>query len=162
MQFWSTPALENIQFTLRISSENRTAEWQQVPSDCGGMDLNTVVNQPTSGKLCKCTTVWSQCDILTYPWMCCTLFFNWWPHFEKYPVIVNPIKCLQTIHGGLLVILQWKRRGWVIDTDSIIIFVILNNKSYIFCYCILNYDDNIIFDLSVSHISFIIILLTIF
>ena len=123
-QFWSTPALENIQFTLRISSENRTAEWQQVPADCGGMDLNTVVNQPTSGKLCKCTTVWSQCDILTYPWMCCTLFFNWWPHFEKYPVIVNPIKCLQIIHKGLLVIIQWQLRGWVIVARNYIFSLI--------------------------------------
>ena len=36
------------------------------------------------------------------------------------------------------------------------IFVILNNKRYIFCYCIFNYDDNCIFDLYVSYMSFII------
>ena len=69
---------------------------------------------------------------------------------------------MQTIHRGLLVILQWKLRGWVIDIDFILIHVILKNDIYIFCCSILNYDDNVIFDLNVSYMSFIIISLTYF
>ena len=69
------------------------------------------------------------------------------PHFKKRPVIVNPIKCKQKIHGVLLVILHSKRKGWVIDIDFIIICGILNNKRYIFCYFIMNYDENLIFNL---------------
>ena len=38
----------------------------------------------------------------------------------------------------LLVIIQWKLRGWVINIDSIIIFVRWKNETYIFWYCILN------------------------
>ena len=34
-----------------------------------------------------------------------------------------------------------KSSGWVINIDCIINFVILNNKSYIFCYGVFNYDD---------------------
>ena len=69
------------------------------------------------------------------------------PHFEKIPVIVDPIKCKQTIHEGLLVILQSKSRGRVIDIDFVMFCVILKNKRYIFSYILLNYDENIIFDL---------------
>ena len=47
----------------------------------------------------------------------------------------------------LLVLTQSKSIGRVIDVYFFIIFLILNNKSYIFCYCILNYDDNLIFDI---------------
>ena len=43
----------------------------------------------------------------------------------------------------------------------IIIFVKLNNKFYTFCCCILDYDDNIIFDLNVSYVSFLMIFLTV-
>ena len=82
-----------------------------------------------------------------------TLYINWWPHFKKRPVVANPIKCKQTIHGGLLVILQWTLRGWVINIDFIITSVRFNNKGYIFWYCILSYDDNLIFDMNVSYIS---------
>ena len=71
--------------------------------------------------------------------------------------IVNPIKCSKTMQGGLLVFLQWKLREWVIDIDYIIIVVILNKKSHKFCYCILEYDYNIIFDLNVFNMSFIMI-----
>ena len=39
----------------------------------------------------------------------------------------------------------------------IIMFVRMNSKRYILCYCILNYDDNLIFDLNVSYMSFTII-----
>ena len=46
----------------------------------------------------------------------------------------------------------------VVDIDFII-FVRLNNEIYIFCYFILNYDDNRTFDLFVSYLSFIIIVL---
>ena len=38
----------------------------------------------------------------------------------------------------------------------------MSNKLYIFCYCKLNYDDNLIFNLNVSYMSFLIISLTIF
>ena len=38
----------------------------------------------------------------------------------------------------LLVILQWKLIGWVIDINFIILSVRLNNKSYIFWYCLFN------------------------
>ena len=64
------------------------------------------------------------------------------------------------IHGGLLVILHLISIGWVIDIDCIAIFVKLNNKTYILCYCILNYDDDRTFDLYVSYMSFIIIFIT--
>ena len=37
----------------------------------------------------------------------------------------------------------------------------LNNKCYIFYYCILDYDDNLKSDLNVSYVSVIIIYLTI-
>ena len=37
----------------------------------------------------------------------------------------------------------------------IIIFVGLNNEINIFWYCILEYDDNIIFDMNVSYMSFL-------
>ena len=43
-----------------------------------------------------------------------------------------------------------------------IVFVILNNECYIFLYCILDYDDNLIFNLNVSYVSFLIISFTIF
>ena len=46
---------------------------------------------------------------------------------------------------SIIVILQSKSRGWVIDIDFIIIFVILNKKMNIMCYCILNYNYSIIF-----------------
>ena len=42
----------------------------------------------------------------------------------------------------------------------ITIVVKLNNERYIFCYCILNYDDSHIFDLYVSYMVFMIIVLT--
>ena len=45
----------------------------------------------------------------------------------------------------------------MIDTIFIIIFVILNNRSYNLLYCILDYDDNIIFYPYVSYLSFLII-----
>ena len=48
----------------------------------------------------------------------------------------------------------------MIGIDFIIIFVRLNNKRHILCYCILNYDDNRIFDLYVYYMSFIIIFTT--
>ena len=44
----------------------------------------------------------------------------WWPHFENHPSIVNLNKCSQTLHGGLLVLLQRKSRGRVINIDFII------------------------------------------
>ena len=44
----------------------------------------------------------------------------------------------------------------------IIIFVILKKRRYIFCYCILGYDGNLILDLNVPYVSFLIIFLTIF
>ena len=81
------------------------------------------------------------------------------PHLEKYPGIVNPIKWEQTIQVGLLVILQSQLRGWVINIDFIITIVRLNNKRYIFWYCIFIYDDIIIFDLYFNFISFIIIII---
>ena len=67
-------------------------------------------------------------------------------HFKNRPVIVYHIHCM-TLHGGLLVIviLQSKFRGWVIYIYFIIIFLLLNNQRYIVRYCILNYDDNLIF-----------------
>ena len=74
-----------------------------------------------------------------------TLYFDWWPYFKKRPVIVNPIKCKQMIHRGLLVILQWKFRGWVINIGFIMIFMIFNKKSNIFWYFLFKYDDNLIF-----------------
>ena len=78
------------------------------------------------------------------------------PQFEKRPVVVNCVKCLQTIHGGLLVILQSILQGWVIDNFFITTFVKLNNERYILCQYILSYDYNRILDLYVSYISFII------
>ena len=50
----------------------------------------------------------------------------------------------------------------MIDIDFVIIFVILNNNSYIFMYCVFNYDDNCIFDLYVSYMLFIAIFFTSF
>ena len=82
------------------------------------------------------------------------------PHSKKSPGIFNPKKWKQTIQEGILVIIQSKARGWVINIDFIIIIVILHNKRYIFCYCIFNYDDNFIFDLFFSYMSFIIIIIT--
>ena len=40
--------------------------------------------------------------------------------------------------------------------------MILNNERYIFCYCILDYDDIYIFDLNVYDVSFFIISLKIY
>ena len=40
-------------------------------------------------------------------------------------------------------------------------FLILNKKRYILCYCILDYDDDLIFDLNVSYVEFLIICFTI-
>ena len=37
-----------------------------------------------------------------------------------------------------------------------------NNGHYIFCYCILEYDDNIISNLNVSYVSFLIVSITTF
>ena len=65
-------------------------------------------------------------------------------HFDKHSVIGSPVRCKQTIHVGLLFTLQSKSRGGVIDIDFNITFERLNEKIYIFFYCILNYDDNII------------------
>ena len=61
-QFWSTPELLNTYFLFRIISKHRTAEWWQGSDNCGGLDLNTVVNLPFSGKLCQSTTISSQCE----------------------------------------------------------------------------------------------------
>ena len=76
------------------------------------------------------------------------------PHFDKSPVIVNPIICKTLIHKGILVTLQSKPRGVLIDIYFSIILVILNNKSYIFCYCKLEYDKYIIFDLFILFIIY--------
>ena len=67
-------------------------------------------------------------------------------HSKKAAGIVDHI-ILKTIHWGLLVIviLQSKLRGWVIDIVFIFIFLILNEKMNIMCYCILNYNYSIIF-----------------
>ena len=43
----------------------------------------------------------------------------------------------------------------------IIIIAILNDECYIFCYYILDHDDDPIFDLHISYVSFLIIYLTI-
>ena len=59
-----------------------------------------------------------------------------------------------------MVILQSKLRELVIDIYFTMTFVRLNNNRYIYCYCILKYDDNHKFDLYVSYISSIIIFLT--
>ena len=45
----------------------------------------------------------------------------------------------------------------MIDIDFIITLMKLYNESYIFCYCILNYIYNLIFDMNVSYMSFIIV-----
>ena len=82
------------------------------------------------------------------------------PHFKNSPVIVYPFKCPLMIHRVLLVSIQWKLIRWVIDIDFITVFVILNHKRYIFCYCILSYNNNCAFDIYVSYMSFIIIFLT--
>ena len=76
------------------------------------------------------------------------------PQFEKLPVIVNPIKCKQKIHGGLLFIPKSKSRGWVIYIDFLIILVILNNKRYILWYSIFKYDHNLIFDMFFSSLIY--------
>ena len=81
-------------------------------------------------------------------------------HFEDCSGIVNPIKCKQRIQGWLLVILHSKPRGWVINIDFIKNIVRLNNKRYIFCYCIFNYDKNLLFNLYFTYMSFIIIIIT--
>ena len=122
-------------------------------ADRSEQDLNTGVNRPASFKLIQSTTLSSKYKQLYYPITWCTRYFDWWSHLENCPSIVNHIKWLQTIHGVLLALLHWKLWGWVIDIDSIIFFVILNNKSYIFCYCILEYYDDITFDMNVSYIS---------
>ena len=46
-----------------------------------------------------------------------------------------------------MVILHSKSSGWLIDEYFIIILPILNNKRHIFCYCILDFDDSLIFDM---------------
>ena len=52
-----------------------------------------------------------------------------------------------------MVILHPKSSGWVIYIDCIITFVILKNKKYIMCYCILNYDDSLTLNMLFSQIS---------
>ena len=59
-----------------------------------------------------------------------------------------------------MVILQSILRWWVVDIDFTTIFVIFNIERYILCYWIFNYDDNCIFDMYVSYMSFIIICIT--
>ena len=83
-------------------------------------------------------------------------------NFKNHSIIGNHTKLLWEIHRGRLVIILSELIGWVIDIYFITIFVRLNNGRYIFCYCTLNYDDNRIFDLYVSYMSFIIIILTTF
>ena len=92
-KFKYTLILEHTQFLLHISTKHRTSDKWQGPADRVGLYLNTVVNQPASGKLQQSTTVSSQRERFYYPWMWLTLYFDWWPHFEKCPVIVYPIKC---------------------------------------------------------------------
>ena len=81
------------------------------------------------------------------------------PHLWKRPVVGNCIKCPQNVHGGLLVIPKSVLIECVFEINFII-FVRLNNKIYIFCYFILNCDDNRTFGLYVSYLSFIIIFLS--
>ena len=68
-------------------------------ANCGDQYLNKVGNQLTSGKLNQSTTLSIQCDRFSYPWTWCTQYFHWWPRLEKYPFIVDPIKCSQKIEN---------------------------------------------------------------
>ena len=83
-------------------------------------------------------------------------------HFRNSLFIDNNIKCSYMIHRWLSVILQSILWGWLIQIDLITIFLKLTNERYIFCYSILNNNDNCTFDLFVSYMSFIIIVLAIF
>ena len=50
----------------------------------------------------------------------------------------------------------------MIDIGVIIIFLILNEKMNIMCYCILNYDDNLILVMLYIKMSCIIVFLNFF
>ena len=82
------------------------------------------------------------------------------PQFKKHLIIRNCIDFSKMIHRGLFVIFQSILWGWVNDINYITIFVKLTKERYIFCHCILNYDDNHTYDTYVSYMYFIIICLT--
>ena len=117
-----------------------------------------------SVKLHQSTTLSIQSEYKSYPWTCLTLHFDWWNHFKNIPLLVHPIKCMQTghhfkcsykIHRIFLVIHQSILWGWVLDIDRITIVMKLTNERYSLCYCVLNYDENCTFDMYVYYMSFI-------
>ena len=133
-----------------IISENWTAKQYQGSNDLGKLDLKSDVNQPASGKLRQSTPISSPYEQLYQPWTWYRLYFNCWYHFENWPgivyhikerkdyfknrpVIVDHITC-KKIHGRslVIVIIQSKLRGWVIDIDFIIIFIRWNKKITLF------------------------------
>ena len=57
----------------------------------------------------------------------------------------------------MIVILQSKLKGLLIDIDFIFIYVRQNKKSYMMCYYPLNYDANFIFDMFDIKMSCIIV-----
>ena len=88
--------------------------------------LLSVSNFPSPGRVIICIQIGgltSKSALLLF-----ALLITSKPHFEKRPVIVDPIKCKKTIHGRLLIILQSKSRGLVVYIDFVIIFMRLNNK----------------------------------
>ena len=110
-QFWSTPALGNSWFLLHIGSKHQTAEKNQGSADCGGIDLNKIINRqlqviyvnpllysvsvsnfPSSGR----GVLWNFNSDLTLKsaLLLFTLVSSSKPRFKKRPVIVNRIKCL--------------------------------------------------------------------
>ena len=90
-----TPTLEVIQFPLHKSSKHQTSEQYQGSSDRGGQDLKSELNWTASDKIRQYANIFSQCEQLSQPWTWHLLYFDFWPHFEKHPGIINPINFKQ-------------------------------------------------------------------
>ena len=88
----------------------------------------TVINRTDSGKLRQTTTVSSQGDILPYPWLWRSWYFNWKPHFAKaqfyrlpYYVLVDDLKSTY-----YFILLQGKL--WFV-----IVFILFFSEGIVFC-----------------------------
>ena len=85
-------------FTITVTSKQRTPNSRAITgaSWLWWSRSQYSFKTSTSGKLRQSATVSSQCKQFSQPWTWRTLYFDWWPHFKKWPIIVYLIKCNQT------------------------------------------------------------------
>ena len=136
--------IESNRFLFCIRRKHQKSHRYLGSDDHYEWDLNKVVSWPVLCKLHQSTNVFNHCEWLSYSWLLCTWYFDWWLHSQKHSFIVDHIKWYKKVKISILFYLRLNRLLFVI-----VLIIVLQNIWY-FVHILIFYMTIATFILSIQ------------